>query len=225
MAADHRPHDDLLPVERAVLLRPDVYAVLAWLSIVRILAADEALLWVKPCRPQVLLDERRPACHHAVGPAERAGRVGQREPVCGRLSVTVAPLGALDQPVTPAGRIGQALCLGFTAQRCADADHGVAVRVKGRIALTGRVLLHEAVAGSVDRRVEPDPKVVLVQRGLHQLRDHAAVTRALARLDPRRREDSGELDLQLDPAVLVQRPVEPVVVVGDRLEVGDDQLP
>ncbi len=137
------------------------------------------------------------------------------EPVLGRL--------ALDAPVQCSGGVGRpgACCLGGDGGL--DRDAGVAVGVQGLVGLRLGVHLDQPVQRPVDRGVEADGEVVLVGRCLDVRRHHPAGPRGLAVGDAGHGHDARQLHLELDGSVLVQGPVEAVVVVRDRREARDDE--
>ena len=105
--------------------------------------------------------------------------------------------------------------------RLEGTPHGVPVPRRRR----HRVDLEHGVVGVIDLDVEPHVEEVLVdgrsQAGRHQARVHTGVSP----VDPHGRHDPGQLDLELQGAVEIEVPVEPVLVVADGGDGADDQAP
>jgi hypothetical protein len=107
------------------------------------------------------------------------------------------------------------LAIGLRAQRDV-ADHQ---RQPVRVVLGHRQRLRfggiDGVRRPVDVEVEPRDDEVLMERGICSLVDERAVRRLLALREVRRDHDPGRPDLALDATVLVEAPVDEVLIVGD----------
>ena len=99
---------------------------------------------------------------------------------------------------------------------------GVAVRVVRPDRQAADVDLLHRVGHPVHAHVQPGAEQVLVHRPGQPGRDLGGVRVAVTRVG-RGEQDPGRLDLELDRAVQVEVPVEAVVVVAHRGEVGDHE--
>src|SRR6185437_4362130 len=73
--------------------------------------------------------------------------------------------------------------------------------------------------------VQPRVEEMLMRRTAEAVGDHATPGIGLAGRDRGGLDDAGQLDLELDRAVLVEIPVKAVVVIADRREERDDEAP
>ena len=105
---------------------------------------------------------------------------------------------------------------------------GIAVFVLGAAHLPSSwpcIHLKDCVGGTVDVGVDPHTEEVLVIMRVHSRVDLGAPPFCvLARVHGVGVEDAGELDLELDGAILVEDPVDAVLVVGRREDVRDQQF-
>ena len=83
----------------------------------------------------------------------------------------------------------------------------------------------DGVVAAVDVHVEPGHQEVLVERRIRAFVDQRAVRMWLPRRERRGHHDAGGADLAFDVAVLVQPPVDQVLVVGDGDVERDRQPP
>lgn len=104
-------------------------------------------------------------------------------------------------------------------------EPGVAGRVVGAGGQGDGVVLDDGVPVPVDLDVQPRAEVVLVMRAVQIGSDQATVAGGLPVLDGAGGDDAGQLDLELDARVLVEVPVEAVVVVPGGGEERHDQPP
>ena len=86
-------------------------------------------------------------------------------------------------------------------------------------------MLGDAVVLAVDHHVQARIEEVLVGRAAKSFSHHTAPRIGLACSNRRRLDDAGQLDLELDRSVLVEVPVEAIVVVSHGREKGNDQTP
>jgi hypothetical protein len=219
---EHVPQDDVRVLDRAVLRRPHRQAAVA-LALDDELAAGPALLLVVGRHPQRVADrlgaahDRRGRVHHRrEGGAEDELVADRRAEAVGDAVVDDLP-GALRAPlvVLPA--------FSFGAQRGAVLHEREAVLVcradRERFGL-GHV---DGVGLAVDVEVEPGDEEVLVERRVGALVDQRAVGRPGALGEVGGDHDPGRPHVALDVAVLVEAPVDEVLVVGDRHVEGDDE--
>ena len=88
-----------------------------------------------------------------------------------------------------------------------------------------RIDLKDGVGGTVNVGIDPHAEEVLVIMCVHARVDLCAPPfRVFARVHGVGIEDAGEFDLELDGAVLVEDPVDAVLVVGRREDVRDEKL-
>ena len=190
---------------------------------IRVLARGVALVGVEARDPHVLegeagaLAEDRVLLH--VGQAVLA----RHEAVADRCADRVRALVVDDDPPARRERVDQLRRLRLAAQQRAHAGERRADRIAGPGRRGLRVHLVDGVALAVEIEVEPRVEEVLVVHRVEALGDERSVGRLLARLDGARRDDPGELDLELDRAVEVEHPVEAVVVIADRRDEADHE--
>ena len=196
------------------------------LALVRVVAGPVALVGAVGRDPDVVVDEPRPLPPPGVRRGERDG--------------VVARAGACSRPARRRGSGTPGLTTfqvrAVSRLRFPRASFsvfsGVATGPEGvleRVVLVDRVGHDvdplDGVGDAVEVEVEPHVEEVLMIRGVELRGDEVAVRRRLARAGGPQREDAGQLDLELDRAVLVEVPEEAVLVVLDRRDRRDDQPP
>ena len=193
--------------------------------LVRVLARRVHLLGVEGGDPEVLGDEPRPAQTVRSRLVAVADVVTRHQFVGDRVAVGVADLRVLDPPVPAGERVDGPLRRRLAGQqrRCRPP------RVPGGVVRPGGIRLAvdlvDGVGEPVDHHVQPDVEEVLVVGPVDVRGDQRAVARPLAVGDCAVRDHAGELDLVLDAAVLIEVPVEAVLVVAHRGDGRDHQPP
>ena len=86
-------------------------------------------------------------------------------------------------------------------------------------------MLGDAVALAIDHHMQTRIEKVLVGRTAQPFRHHATPGIGLAGRDRRRLDDTGQLDFELDRAVLIKVPVKAVIIIADGREERDHQPP
>ena len=219
---EHVPEHDVGVLDRTVLRGPHGQAAVL-LALDHELAAGPALVRVERGHPERVGDglraaqHRRVRVHHRREGAARDELVADRRPErVGHVVVDDLPR-ALALPVV----VLDALLLG--AQRRVALHQREAVRVVGadreRLGLGGI----DRVGLAVDVEVEPGDEEVLVERGVGPVVDERAVGRLVPLGEVRRDHDPGGADLALDVAVLVEAPVDEVLVVRHGDVEGEDE--
>src|SRR5262249_28852409 len=140
----------------------------------------------------------------------------------GRTTETVGPFGTDDPPGPAAGAVGTAARLRLAGQPGHLLHDRVAERVVRADGQAGDVDLLDRGGLAIHVQVEPGAEQMLVVGRGQAGRDLGRV-RVIGVRVGRGEQDSGRLDLELDRAVQVEVPVEAVVVVAHRGEVGDHE--
>ena len=135
----------------------------------------------------------------------------------------MAYVGIDDLPEAGLARVDAPLGLEFSCEAAPVGAERVAVRIVRPRRVGLRPDLLDRVLDPIDIQVETHVEEVLVDHRVQSGRHQRAVLRTCSRRHAPGGEDAGQLDLEGDRSVLVQVPEEPVVVVADRRERGDDQ--
>ena len=209
------PQHDVSVLDRAVGLRPWPAVQLARV-LVGVITRREPLIGMVRGDPQVPGRECGALGHRGVGVAEQQDVAAGDKLVRGLMPefVPVAPIG--DQPVPAAQRVDHALCLRLPAQRPFHRPERVAQRVARSRRDGLGVHLIDGVAQSVHRHVQAKAEEVLVMARQGLRCDQGAEVAGLARSQRAGQDDARELHLELDGAVLVEVPVERVLVIARR---------
>ena len=145
------------------------------------------------------------------------------ELVAGRIADAVLLVWIDDLPVAPGAPVRLACRVALACQHPARHVEHVAVGVVVAPRTRHELVLGDGIALAVDHHVQASIEEVLVRRAAQTFRHHAAPGIRLAGRDGRGLDDAGQLGLELDGAVLIEVPVEAVVVVADGREERDDE--
>ena len=191
--------------------------------LVGIVARRESFVGMVGGDPQMPGREGGALGHRRVGIAEQQDVAAGDKLVRGLMpeSVPAAPIG--DHPVPAAQRVDHALSLRFPAQGPFHRPERVAKRVAWSRRNGLGVHLIDGVAQPVHRHVQAQAEEVLVMACQGLRCDQGAEVAGLARGQRAGQDDAGELHLELDGAVLVEVPVERVLVIARRDDERDDQ--
>ena len=191
--------------------------------LVRVLAGGVALARIVARDPEVPGHEAGALRDGGLRPRERQHVLARHQLVGDRLAETVPHRGVHDLPEAPGERVEDPLGLALRGQQRRLGVEGVVVRVLGPGRVGDGVDLVDRVVEPVHHHVEPGVEEVLVNGPVDPGRDHLAPPRLLPGPLGAVRDDAGQLDLELDRAVLVEVPVEAVLVVADRRDGRHDQ--
>src|SRR5204862_2411743 len=165
--------------------------------------------------PDVLCRKSAARSHVAGWLRKHHGRGVHQELVSGWPADAVFLVGIDDLPIAPGAAIGLAGGIALTRQRARGRIEYVAVWIVSAPRPRPELMLGDGVALAVDHHVQTGIEKMLMRRSAQPFRHHAAPGVRLARSDRRRLNDAGQLDLELDRAVLVKIPVEAVIVIAD----------
>ena len=186
-------------------------------------AAGIALFGRVAGHPDMLGGKAAARAHEAALLRQHHGRGLDQELVAGRIADAVLLVGIDDLPVAPGAPVGLARRVALACQHPARRIEHVAVGIVVAPRARHELVLGDGVALAVDHHVQASVEEVLVRRAAQALGDHAAPGIRLAGRDRRRLDDAGQLGLELDGAVLIEVPVEAVIVVADGREERDDE--
>ena len=193
--------------------------------LVRVVATREPLLGRVAGDPDMLRGETCPPVDGTAGIGEQRRRRHDHQLVARRLVDLVPDVGIDDLPEAPRGAIGLAGCIRLVLQQLQADLEDVSMRILRPHGHAHIVVLGHAVAGAVDRHVQARIEEMLVGGTAERGHDHAAPGISLALHEGGGLHDARQLGLELDGAVLVEVPVEAVVVVPDSGEEADDEAP
>ena len=220
--AEHVPEHDVGALQRLVVGDPAGHPLVAF-GLRRVRARRPALVVVVAGDPERVTDDRCSEVLGGGGVHHRREAGGRHELVGGVRAVPVRAGRVHDLPrplrLPPVVASG----LGLRANRGRVRDQ---VQPEGVVVGDGQSLgvdLHHGVLVTVDVQVQPGHDEVLVERRVRPVVHDGAGARGLGPLGVRRgHHDPGGAHLALDVAVLVEAPVDEVLVVGHRDVAGDD---
>ena len=216
------PEHDIGVAQRALRGDPLRHP-LARLALRRILAARVALGGVVGGDPERLAGEDRAPPDRRVGRGHHRDGLAGDQDIRGRLAERVARRVVGDPPVAGGGRVDLAPALRLVGDRRRPRGEGVAQRVFRAARQRHSIHLVDRVRRAVHLQIEPESEEMLVVHRAQLRRDPMPRDLRLVVGDRNRLHDARRLDLVLPRAVLVEVPVEAVVVVVDGGEAGDDQ--